>query len=67
MGTFFESEKDKVAKGERWDLPFICCAQDNPNVPTAIRLWETFIFTYYAENKNSKAINWKTLFDVLNT
>ena len=28
-----------------------------PNVPTAITLWETFIFTYYAENKNSKAIN----------
>ena len=22
-----------------------------PNVPTAIRLWQTFIFPYYAENK----------------
>ena len=28
MGTFFESEKAKAAKGEGWASPFINCAQD---------------------------------------
>ena len=28
MGTFFELGKDKAAKGEGWDPPFISCAQD---------------------------------------
>ena len=28
MGTFFELGKDKAAKGERWALPFISCAQN---------------------------------------
>ena len=28
MGTFFELEKDKAAKGEGWARPFIRCAQD---------------------------------------
>ena len=28
MGTFFELEKDKAAKGEGWAPPFISCAQD---------------------------------------
>ena len=27
-GTFFESGKDKAAKGEGWTPPFIRCAQD---------------------------------------
>ena len=26
--TFFESGKNKAAKGEGWAPPFICCAQD---------------------------------------
>ena len=28
MGIFFDPGKDKAAKGEGWDPPFICCAQD---------------------------------------
>ena len=28
MSTFFESGKDKAAKGEGWAPLFICCAQD---------------------------------------
>ena len=28
MGIFFESEKDKAARGEGWAPPFISCAQD---------------------------------------
>ena len=28
MGTFFELEMDKAAKGEGWAPPFISCAQD---------------------------------------
>ena len=28
MGTFFELGKDKAAKGEGWDPPFISCTQD---------------------------------------
>ena len=28
MDTFFESGKDKGAKGEGWTPPFISCAQD---------------------------------------
>ena len=58
MGTFFESEKDKAAKGERSALPFLFAVpRIAPNAPTTNRLWEAFIFTYYAENKNAKAIN----------
>ena len=52
MGTFFELGKDKAAKGEGWAPPFISCAQDTsgaltPTAPTAIRLWDTFTFTFY--------------------
>ena len=32
-----------------------------PNVPTAIGLWETFIFTYYAENKKIKSYKLKNI------
>ena len=51
MGTFFELGKDKAAKGKGWAPPFISCAQRyggtlTPTAPTAIRLWETFIFTF---------------------
>ena len=53
MGTFFELGKDKAAKGEGWAPPFISCAQDTgysgtltPTAPTAIRLWDTFTFTF---------------------
>ena len=28
MGTFFELEKDKAAKGEGWAPPFTSCALD---------------------------------------
>ena len=28
LGSFFESGKDKAAKGEGWALPFISCAHD---------------------------------------
>ena len=44
MGTFLEVGKDKAAKGEGWAPPFISSAQDT--VPTAIRLWETYLFTF---------------------
>ena len=48
MGTFFELEKAKTAKGEGWAPPFISCAQDKvgltPTPPMAIRLRETFTF-----------------------
>ena len=44
MGTVFELEKDKAAKGDGWAPPFISCAQDTvgltPTAPTTIMLWE---------------------------
>ena len=50
IGTFVELGKNKAAKGEGWAPPFISCAQDivglPPTTPTAIRLWETFTFTF---------------------
>ena len=40
MGTFFELEKDKAAKGEGWALPFISCVQDTvgPLPPLPLQL-----------------------------
>ena len=42
---------NRAAKGEGWAPPFICCAQDTmglltPTSSTAIRLLETFTFTF---------------------
>ena len=42
--------KTMAAKGGGWAPPFINCAQDTvrltPTASTAIRLWETFTFTF---------------------
>ena len=52
MNKVNKSRKDKAAKGESWALLFIYFSQDilgtpsNPTSPTAIRLGETFIFTW---------------------
>ena len=39
MGTFFEFGKAKAAKGERWALPFISCAQDTVELYPPLPLW----------------------------
>ena len=49
MGNFFESGKNKAAKGPGWlrlslAVPMIQW-DSNPTAPTAIRLWETFTLT----------------------
>ena len=49
MGNFFESGKNKAAKGAGWALPLaVCMIQlgSNPTAHTAIRLWETFTLTF---------------------
>ena len=50
MGNFFESGKNKAAKGAGWAPPFFFAApmiqsDFNPTAPTAIRLMETFTLT----------------------
>ena len=53
MGTFLELGKAKAAKGEGWAPPFIMmlCPRYSgtltPTAPTAIRLWNTFTFTFF--------------------
>ena len=45
MGTFFELEKDKAAKGEMGSaFHQLCPSYSGTLTPTAIRLWETFTF-----------------------
>ena len=50
MGNFFESGKNKVAKGgDRLRLSFAVPKiqwDSNPTASTAIRRWETFILTF---------------------
>ena len=48
MGTFFELGKDKAAKGAGWaQLCLRYSGTLTPTAPTAIRLWDTFTFTFY--------------------
>ena len=55
MGTFFESEKDKAAKGERWALPFICCAKDSPQCPYGYwAMGNLYIHLLCRKQKNKK-------------
>ena len=54
MGTFFELGKDKAAKGEGWAPAFhqLCPRYSGtltPTAPMAIKLWDTFIFTFYVD------------------
>ena len=50
MGNFFESGKNKAAKGAGWAPPFFAVptiqCDSNPTAPTAIRLWKTFTLTF---------------------
>ena len=39
MDTFFESGKDKAAKGGGWTPPVICCAQDTVGLCLPTALW----------------------------
>ena len=39
MSTFYESGKDKAAKGEGWAPPFISCAQDTVGLEASLPLW----------------------------
>ena len=44
--TFFESGKEKAAKGEGWATLSSAVPNIHPTATTAIRLWETFTFLY---------------------